>query len=289
MLLDGAIECHGLELLLLALAPVGDGQIVVRHDVPFGEASHVLVVGNHRGDLDRQRAGVPAVQDAVETMSLTRYGNQRPAAASDFVKAPSHPEAPADFGRELAVQVILCGGPKRALLKAPVAYYVMGREPWRHAQSLEDITERHQSYFLDFRHNQDDVFRSGTPGYEPATGGPDTHHYDVRDTSGLEIEAKAGAAGGSLVDQALLLALQGRQLIYHTEPFRESVEISGFFRLAAWISISQSDADLYVAVHDVGPDGSSVRLSTDALRARYRLGLRKPAPVRTHVPIRYDF
>lgn len=87
----------------------------------------------------------------------------------------------------------------------------------------------------------------------------------------------------------MILALRGKQLVYHSAPFDADTEISGFFRLAAWIAIDQPDTDLYVSVHEISLDGRSVRLSTDALRARYREGLRTPRLIQTREPLLYEF
>jgi uncharacterized protein len=44
-----------------------------------------------------------------------------------------------------------------------------------------------------------------------------------------------------------------------------------------------------VSVHEIDLNGDSVRLSTDAMRARYREGLRTPKLILTAEPLRYDF
>jgi predicted acyl esterase len=87
----------------------------------------------------------------------------------------------------------------------------------------------------------------------------------------------------------LTLALCGKQLVYHSAPFSADAEITGFFKLSAWIAIDCPDADLYVSIHEIGLDGASIRLSTDAIRARYREGLRTSKLIRTREPLRYDF
>jgi len=52
----------------------------------------------------------------------------------------------------------LQGGPKPEFLQAPVAYYVMGAECWRFAQTLEEATSHHEIYFLNSTGNANDVF-----------------------------------------------------------------------------------------------------------------------------------
>ena len=180
-------------------------------------------------------------------------------------------------------------GPKPEFLKKPVAYYVMGAERWRYVETLEDATARHQMYFLDSTCNANDVFSSGSMGDVPGKGKPDTYRNDPRDTDGLEVETEANTDGASLVDQSVTLALRGKALIYHSAPFAEDTEVSGFFKLSAWISIDSPDTDLYVSVYEIGLGGVSIRLSTDAIRARYREGLRTPKLISSRTPLRYDF
>jgi putative CocE/NonD family hydrolase len=182
----------------------------------------------------------------------------------------------------------LQNGARPKLLEKRVAYYVMGAERWRHAETLEEITARHQPYFLDSTGLASDVFCSGSLQERPGTGRPDSYIYDPRDTSGPEIEAEANTAGDSLVDQRVTLALRGKQLVYHSAPFEEDTEIGGFFKLVAWIAIDCPDTDLYVSVHEIGLDGSSIRLSTDGIRARYREDSRVPKLIETHEPLRYE-
>ena len=59
--------------------------------------------------------------------------------------------------------------------------------------------------------------------------------------------------------------------------------------MTAWIAIDCPDTDLYVAVYEITADGTSIRLSTDALRARYRTDLRTPRLIDSKDPQRYDF
>jgi putative CocE/NonD family hydrolase len=184
---------------------------------------------------------------------------------------------------------VMQNGPKPEFLKKPVAYYVMGAERWQYADTLEAVTVRHQRYFLDSGSNATDIFSAGSLRATPGTGQPDTYRYDPRDTDGIEVTAEARTSGGSLVDQSVTLALCGKALVYHSEPFENDIEISGFFKLSAWISIDCPDTDLYVSVCEISLDGSSIRLSTDAIRARYREGRRTQKLIAAREPLRYDF
>jgi putative CocE/NonD family hydrolase len=180
-------------------------------------------------------------------------------------------------------------GAKPAFLQKPVAYYVMGAETWRYADTIEQVTASHEAYFLDSPGHASDVFAAGSLSDATGSGPPDQYVYDPRDTHGPEVDAEALTSGGSLVDQRLTFALRGKALVYHSAPFTADTEVSGFFRLRAWIAIDRPDTDVYVSVDEIDEEGGSIRLSTDAIRARYREGLRHPRLIATLAPLRYDF
>ena len=179
------------------------------------------------------------------------------------------------------------GGAKPEFLKKPVAYYVMFADQWRYADTLEAITAESRPYYLDSTSNPVDLFASGSLGSPPAKGKPDQYIYDPRDLSGAELEASVDP--DSLTDQHMIYGRSGQQLIYHTAPFEQDTEISGFFKLVAWIAIDQPDTDFAVNVYEIRADGSSIPLASDALRARYRESLREPRLIQTKAPLRYDF
>jgi predicted acyl esterase len=89
--------------------------------------------------------------------------------------------------------------------------------------------------------------------------------------------------------QRMVYALRGKQLVYHSAPFDSDTEISGVFRLSAWIAIDQPDTDFSVILYEIREDGSSILLASDTLAARYRESAREPTLVRTRSPLRYDF
>ena len=84
------------------------------------------------------------------------------------------------------------------------------------------------------------------------------------------------------------MAAEGRKLVYHSEPFTDDTEVSGFFRLTAgspWISRIRISCSS-IRYRD---DGSAVFLTEQPYRARYREGLRVEKLIDTKEPLRYDF
>ncbi len=174
-------------------------------------------------------------------------------------------------------------------LKKRVAYYVTGAEKWRYADTLESITAEARPFYLDSAGaSADDLFASGAlvPG-QVGRGAPDRYVYDPLDVSAASLEVEVDPA--SLTDQRLLLAARGKLLVYHSAPFAQETEISGFFSLSAWIELDQPDTDFVATVYEILPDGGSVQLSADVMRARYRESLREARLVKKGEVLRYDF
>ncbi len=182
---------------------------------------------------------------------------------------------------------VMLGGAKPAFLKKNVAYYMMGADDWRYADSLDDITVSRLPLYLHSATNPTDVLQSGSLLRAPGSSGPDHYTYDPRDIALAELESTVDPEHRA--DQRMHYAAVGRQLVYHSEPFATEVEVAGFFRLSIWLSIDQPDTDFRAWVYEVAVDGSAVLLSVDSMRARYRSGLRTPNLVTTREPLRYDF
>src|SRR5215469_12902821 len=74
------------------------------------------------------------------------------------------------------------GGTKPAFLRKRVAYYVMGADEWKYADSLDGISDGTLRLYLSSMGGTPDVFHSGTLGTaRPASGSPDHWTYDPLD------------------------------------------------------------------------------------------------------------
>jgi predicted acyl esterase len=179
-------------------------------------------------------------------------------------------------------------GPKPAFLRKNVAYYVMGAETWRYADTLNEVTAGQMPLFLHSTENPTDVFRSGSLRVESSVDGRcDYYLYDPKDVCLADLESTVDP--DDVVDQRMVHAAVGKHLVYHSEPFERDVEICGFFKVSVWLAIDRPDTDVRAAVYEIGIDGSSILLSTDWLRARYREGLRLQKLIETAEPLRYEF
>ena len=91
-----------------------------------------------------------------------------------------------------------------------------------------------------------------------------------------------------MLDQTFALNLFGNGLVYHTEQFEEDTEISGYAKLTAWIEMDVPDTDFIARLYEIKPDGTSIHLTADTMRARYRESLReeklvKPGEINKYV------
>jgi putative CocE/NonD family hydrolase len=182
----------------------------------------------------------------------------------------------------------MADGPKPDFLKKRVAWYVMGSDTWRYADTLEAVTARSVPYFLSSKANADKLAAPGSLSPKaPAHAWRDEYIYDPRDVANAELESKVDADDPT--NTQMLAANDGKQLVYDTDRFERDTEISGFFKLSAWIGIDQPDTDFQALVYEVAADGKSILLTTDILRARYRENFRSATLVATRDPLLYTF
>jgi hypothetical protein len=180
------------------------------------------------------------------------------------------------------------GGEKPVFLKQRVAYYVMGAEEWKHAESLDAIPTTVHSLYLGSNGCANDVFHSGTLSEaEPGASAPDGYTYDPLDVHPADMEREE--VKDYLVDQRYALNLFGGGLIYHSEPLKAATEITGCLKLVTWMSLDVPDTDFAVDVYEIMPGGMSILLTQDAMRARYRESLKDARRVTPGQVNRYEF
>ena len=174
------------------------------------------------------------------------------------------------------------GGAKPDFLKKRVAYYVVGpgAEEWKYADALEEIGKETRTLFLASEDGKaNDAFRSGSlTARKQGASQPDQYVYDPMDTRPAELENDE--LKNSITDQRFALNLFGNGVVYHSDPFPEPTELSGCMKLSIWASLDVPDTDFQAALYEILPDGSSVALTADMMRARYRESLTEEKPVK---------
>jgi uncharacterized protein len=180
------------------------------------------------------------------------------------------------------------GGVRPSFLKKRVAYYVVGAEEWKYADTLEGIANEKRTLYLSSKDGAADAFHSGWLAEKAGSGAAaDAWTYDPLDTRPGAIEPDDDPAG--LTSQRSALNLFGNGAVYHSEPFAEPTEVSGFPKLTVWLSMDVPDTDLEALVFEILPEGGSVLLSGATMRARYRESLRQEKPVPAGKAEKYVF
>jgi putative CocE/NonD family hydrolase len=182
------------------------------------------------------------------------------------------------------------GGARPKFLEKQVAYYVVGpgAETWKYADSLDEIGAERRTLYLASAGQAGDAFHSGTlAAAQPAAGAAsDRYVYDPLDVRPAELEREEVPNGNT--DQRAALNLFGSGLVYHSEPFAEATEVSGQVKLTLWIALDVPDTDFKADLYEILPDGGSVLLTGDMLRARYRSSPERAEPVPPGEPVRYE-
>ncbi|MGA9305687.1 MAG: CocE/NonD family hydrolase [Candidatus Sulfotelmatobacter sp.] len=155
-------------------------------------------------------------------------------------------------------------------LKKRVAYYVTGAEQWKYADSLEAISNAKRILYLNSSNGEaNDAFHSGSlTEAKPGAAKPDQYVYDPLDVRPAELEKED--IKNNITDERYALNLFGDGVVYHSQPFTEDTEISGFVKLVVWMSMDVPDTDFSVNLYEIMPDGKSIQLTGDQIRARYR-------------------
>ena len=65
--------------------------------------------------------------------------------------------------------------------------------------------------------------------------------------------------------------------------------MSGYVTLSVWMSMDVPDTDFAVSLYEVQPDGTSVQLTADLMRARYRESMQREKLVTQGAIERYEF
>ena len=172
------------------------------------------------------------------------------------------------------------------MLKDRVNWFVAGANVWKSAPSLEAVADREMQLLLGSTQPTDNVFAAGSLSAGTIDGKPYSQYvYDPLDTS----KAERGDAEAYIVDQSEAVHTEGDGLIFHSEPFAEATEISGYLKLEAWLEMDVPDTDINVTVYEIKADGSSIALAGETLRARYRKSLREPELVEPGTVNLYTF
>jgi uncharacterized protein len=194
-----------------------------------------------------------------------------------------------EFGSEALLDVkalhvawydwVMKGGARPAFLKDKVTWFTVGLNRWQSAPTLAAATRRRDVLTLvSPGGNPDNLFRAGElSAAKPTRADEDMFRSDPSVIDKADYEMTPGDA--VLLEQRDVLAIDGDGLVYQTPVLKEPMILTGRPEARLNLMIDTPDADLWVRLYEVRSDGSSVKLSDDLMRARYRRDPRKPTPV----------
>jgi predicted acyl esterase len=153
----------------------------------------------------------------------------------------------------------LRGGGKPALLKDKINYQVLGANEWRHAPSLEKMSDETLTLYLTDT-KADGYYRLAKE--KPAGAGFLAQEVDFADRKTINNDYYPNLIVGKKPDLS-----NGYAFI--SEPFTEPVEISGAFSGEIKATINKKDMDIGVVLYEVMPNGELFHLSYFVGRASY--------------------
>jgi len=149
----------------------------------------------------------------------------------------------------------------------PVRYFVMGANRWKHSDTWPPAGFAESAFHL----------RSGgvLAADPPAEERPDEYVYDPVDP----VPTLWSAALFTVPSDRRKLNHRRDILRYQTPPLEQDVECVGCPQVVLDAASSARDTDFFARLVDVHPDGLALDVSVGMVRARYRHGFEREAPL----------
>lgn len=161
---------------------------------------------------------------------------------------------------------VLRGAPRPALLKDRINFEVMGANVWRHAPSMEAMSDRVLTLYLTEAKSGD---RWRMTGDKPASPGHVRQTVDFADRATQDSLYPGQAIADSIPET--------RGLVFVSDPFEKPVSVNGLIQGQLHVTINKKDFDFALAVYEQMPDGRLFNLSHYLGRASHAddMGVRK--------------
>ena len=148
----------------------------------------------------------------------------------------------------------------------PVRVFVMGDNRWREADRWPIPGTRSDTLYL------------AAPGQGTRRGGLSAHRPDSRRPTSVYVADPAKPVTDAYADRSgahdyRALASRADVLTFETPPLAQDMEVVGAIAAEVYMAADAPDADLWVKVLDVAPDGTAYNLmapGSDVVRASYR-------------------
>ena len=156
-----------------------------------------------------------------------------------------------------------------------VQVFLMGAGTWLAGESWPLPETRERSLYLGSGQGAATLWGDGALRPGPGAAGTDDLRADPRNPV-PSIGGDLGTSGPVCADQRPV-ECRADVLVYSTPPLAEPVTVAGDVHAELYVSADVPDADVFVKLVDVYPDGTAYNLAETALRLRYRGGVTDPA------------
>lgn len=165
---------------------------------------------------------------------------------------------------------VLRDGKRPEILKDRVVYYTTGTEQWNSVERLEDASNKTSTFYLSATPDEaKDVFASGhLLNKAPKNEEPTSFINDPLDVRPADLLEPVADAWVNPRD-----AFLPEMRIFHSAALESPLTLSGQMKLKLFLEIDTPDTDIYASVFAVRPDGYTVKLGHDVMRARFREGI----------------
>jgi putative CocE/NonD family hydrolase len=175
-------------------------------------------------------------------------------------------------------------GQAPAAPEAPVRIFIMGANVWRDEQEWPLARTRYTPYYLHSGGSANSRFGDGSlspaaPGQGQSLGPqpPDSYRYDPARPVPFITEPTSSQIGGP--DDYAAVERRDDVLVYVTPPLGADLEVTGPVRVELYAASSAPDTDFTAKLVDIWPTGFTQRLCDGLVRARFRDGFDRPAPI----------
>ena len=154
---------------------------------------------------------------------------------------------------------ILKSGKKPDFLKDKVNYEVMGANQWKHAASLDKISNSSLTFYL-----SDNLLKDN---YQLVENKPNKSGFVNQE---VDFKERTAMNGGFYPYPIVKPELdKGNGLSFISEPLENATEIAGAFEGQIKASINKKDMDISIAIYELMPNGEYFQLSYYVGRASY--------------------
>jgi putative CocE/NonD family hydrolase len=166
--------------------------------------------------------------------------------------------------------------------------FIMGDDTWRRENEWPLARTEWTDFYLHSGGSANTTAGDGTlDTAAPGSEASDAYTYDPGDPTPYLVDARELELNLN-EDYADLHASRQDVLAYTTAPLEHDTEVTGPMSATLWAATDARDTDWNVMLLHVYPDGRALRVQDGVMRARFRDGFDRPAPLTPGRIYRYD-